>query len=406
MSLISKARYDFPILQQTIAGKPLIYLDNAATTQKPQCVIDAMNHYYTHDNANVHRGIHALSERATLQYEAARHKVQHFIHAAHSHEIIFVRGTTEAINCVAQSYGRSHCQVGDEIIITHMEHHSNIVPWQLLCEQIGAKLRIIPINAAGELILTDVEKLFSTKTRLMAITHISNALGTINPISQLIDIAHQHNVPVLVDGAQATGHTVVDVQALDCDFYAFSGHKMYAPTGIGVLYGKEKWLEKMPPYQGGGEMIRQVSFEKTTYNELPYKFEAGTPPIAEVIGLGAAIDYLQTLGLDAIGVHEHSLLTYATEKLTELPGIKIIGQAQHKAAIVSFLFGTIHPHDIGTILDHSGIAIRSGHHCTMPIMTYFNIPATARASFALYNTKAEIDQLILEMKEVKRVFEI
>lgn len=403
MSVTSKICQDFPILAQTIAGKPLVYFDNAATTQKPQCVIDAMNHYYMHDNANVHRGVYTLSERATKAYESTRIKVQNFLHAEHPQEIIFVRGTTEAINLVAQSYGRSQCKAGDEIIVSQMEHHSNIVPWQMLCEQIGAVLRVIPMNSKGELILDEFVKLLNEKTRLVAITHISNALGTINPIAQLIEIAHQQNVPVLIDGAQAVGHTQVDVQALDCDFYAFSGHKMYGPTGIGVLYGKEKWLEKMPPYQGGGEMISQVSFEKTTYNVIPYKFEAGTPPIAEVIGLGAAINYLQAIGFSSIHTHEQHLLDYATQKLREIPEIRFIGEAEHKAAIISFMIKNIHAHDVGTILDHSGIAIRSGHHCAMPVMTYFGIPATARASFAIYNTLEEIDTFIAGIAEVKEV---
>jgi len=403
MSLILPIRKDFPILNQTIAGKPLVYLDNAATTQKPQCVIDAMTHYYQFDNANVHRGIHTLSERATKAYEAARSKVQKFINAAHGHEIVFVRGTTEAINLVAQSYGRSQFKAGDEIILSQMEHHSNIVPWQMLCEQTGATLRIIPMNQQGELIFDEFTHLLNEKTRLVAITHISNALGTINPLEKFIETAHQHNVPVLIDGAQAVGHLPIDVQALNCDFYVFSGHKMYAPTGIGILYGKEQWLEKMPPYQGGGEMISKVSFEKTTYNVLPYKFEAGTPHIEGVIGLGAAIDYLQTLGLASIYAYEHELLNYATEKLSSIPGLRIIGQATHKSAIVSFVLDNIHAHDVGTILDHSGIAIRSGHHCAMPVMTYFNLPATARASFAFYNTKEEIDVLIQGIDEVKEV---
>lgn len=403
MSLILPAREDFPILNQTISGKPLIYLDNAATTQKPQCVIDAIAHYYQHDNANVHRGIHTLSERATRAYEATRVKVQHFINAAHSHEIIFVRGTTEAINLVAQSYGRPQFKPGDEIILSQMEHHSNIVPWQILCEQTGAVLRVIPINQQGELVVDAFDSLLNEKTRLVAITHISNALGTINPIASLIEKAHRYNIPVLIDGAQAAAHSSIDVQALDCDFYAFSGHKMYAPTGIGILYGKEKWLEKMPPYQGGGEMISQVSFEQTTYNILPYKFEAGTPHIEGVIGLGVAIDYLQAIGLPAICAHEQQLLDYATQKLSEIPEVRLIGQAKQKAAIVSFVLENIHAHDVGTILDHSGIAIRSGHHCAMPVMTYFNLPATARASFALYNTREEIDALIEGLTKVKEV---
>lgn len=366
MSVISQIRKDFPILHQTISGKPLIYLDNAATTQKPRCVMDAIVHYYECDNANVHRGIHTLSERATRAYEATRVKVQQFINAAHLREIIFVRGTTDAINLVAQSYGRPLLKAGDEIIVSQMEHHSNIVPWQILCEQTGAVLRVIPINPQGELIFEAFESLLNEKTRLVAITHVSNALGTINPIAAIIDKAHQYDIPVLIDGAQAVGHLSIDVQALDCDFYMFSGHKMYAPTGIGILYGKEKWLEKMPPYQGGGEMISQVSFEKTTYNVLPYKFEAGTPNIEGVIGLGAAIDYLQRIGFEAISAYEQQLLEYATQKLAEIPEVRIIGQAKHKSAIVSFVLENIHAHDVGTILDHAGIAIRSGHHCAMP----------------------------------------
>jgi cysteine desulfurase/selenocysteine lyase len=405
MFIIEKIRQDFPILQQTIAGKPLVYLDNAATTQKPQCVLDAITAYYEKDNANIHRGVHTLSERATQAFETTRTKVQRFINAAHAHEIIFVSGTTEAINLVAQSYGRTQLQPGDEIIVSHMEHHSNIVPWQIVCEQTGAHLRVIPINQRGELQLDEFAKLLNEKTRLAAITHISNALGSINPIEDIITQAHAYNIPVLIDGAQAAAHMPIDVQALDCDFYAFSGHKLYGPTGIGVLYGKEALLEKMPPYHGGGEMINQVAFAKTTYNVLPYKFEAGTPHIEGVIGLGASIDYLQSIGLEAINKYEQDLLQYATAKISAIPGIRIFGEAKRKSAIISFTLDNIHAHDVGTILDHDGIAIRTGHHCAMPVMTYFGVPATARASFALYNTHAEIDALIAGLYAVKKVFQ-
>ncbi len=401
---VEKIRQDFPLLHQEVNGKPLAYLDNAATSQKPTQVIEALDKYYKEDNANIHRGVHTLSERATIDYEQAREKVRSFINANSEKEIIFVRGATEGINLIAQSYGRNKLKTGDEIIISEMEHHSNIVPWQLLCEQTGAILKIIPINDSGELILEEFEKLLSPKTKLVSIAHISNALGTINPIQTIIDRAHEHNAVVIIDGAQATPHTIVDVQALDCDFYVFSGHKLFGPTGIGVLYGKAHLLEAMPPWQGGGDMIKMVSFEKTLYNDLPYKFEAGTPHIAGVIGLGAAIDYVSATGLEAIAAHEHELLEYATEKILEVKGLRLIGTAQQKTSILSFVIDSIHPHDIGTILDHEGIAIRTGHHCAMPVMTHFNVPATARASFAFYNTFEEVDRLIQALGKAREVF--
>ncbi|MFA7349251.1 MAG: cysteine desulfurase [Methylotenera sp.] len=397
-------RADFPILETSVHGKPLVYLDNAATTQKPQMVIEAESLYYRHDNANVHRGVHALSQHATDAFEAARGKVRRLINAVSSDEIIFVRGTTEAINLVAQSYGRSRFKAGDEIILSRMEHHSNIVPWQILCEQTGANLRIIPINNSGELELEAYNQLLNSRTKLVAVAHVSNALGTINPVRAMIDLAHVHGVPVLLDGAQAVAHLPVDVQALDCDFYAFSGHKLYGPTGIGVLYGKAALLEAMPPYQGGGDMIRSVSFDGTTYNTLPYKFEAGTPNIAGVIGLGAAVDYLAGIGFDALIEHELALLSYATQSVSDIPGLRIIGNALEKTAILSFVLEGIHPHDIGTVLDHHGVAIRTGHHCTMPLMEHFGIAATARASFALYNTRAEVDKLVEAIYHVKELF--
>jgi cysteine desulfurase/selenocysteine lyase len=402
--LIQDWRDDFPILQTSVHGKPLVYLDNAATTQKPCSVIEAENHYYRNDNANVHRGIHALSQRATDAFEAARVKVQQLINAASSNEIIFVRGTTEAINLVAQSYGRGRFQAGDEIIISQMEHHSNIVPWQILCEQTGANLRIIPVNTIGELEFEAYNRLLGPRTRLVAVGHVSNALGTINPVRAIIDLAHSRGVPVLLDGAQAIAHLPVDVQALDCDFYAFSGHKLYGPTGVGVLYAKSALLEAMPPYQGGGDMIRSVSFEGTTYNTIPYKFEAGTPNIAGVIGLGAAVDYIRGIGFDALLAHEHALLTYATEAVGAIAGLHIIGNAQEKIGILSFVLDGVHAHDIGTILDRQGVAIRTGHHCTMPLMERLGIAATARASFALYNTKSEVDKLVAAIYEVKGLF--
>ena len=400
---VQKIRQDFPVLNQMAHGKPLVYIDNAATTQKPQAVINAIVDYYQHDNSNVHRGVHLLSERATQAYEKARETVQHFLNAAHSSEIVFVRGTTEAINLVAQTYGRKNIGKGDEILITAMEHHSNIVPWQMLCEEKGATLRVAPINDRGELLLDEFEKLLGPKTKLVAIPHLSNALGTINPVREITRLAHQHNIPVLVDGAQAAPRMRVDVQELDVDFYAISSHKLYGPTGVGVLYGKTKLLEAMPPYQGGGDMIASVTFEKTIYNKIPYKFEAGTPDIAGVIGLGAAIEYLERLGIDKIEQHEHELLVYATEKISAIPGVTVIGTAQNKAGVLSFVMDGIHPHDIGTILDHEGIAVRTGHHCAQPVMQRYNIPATARASFGLYNTKEEVDALVAGIKRVSEV---
>lgn len=401
---VQKLRSDFPILETKVHGKPLVYLDNAATSQKPQAVIDALTSYYTRENANIHRGVHALSELATEHYEQARAKIQHFIHAADASEVIFVRGTTEGINLVAQTYGRTHIGADDEVIISALEHHSNIVPWQILCEQQGAKLRVIPVNDAGELDLDEFEKLLGPKTKLVAIAHISNALGTIVPLRRVTEIAHQHNVPVLVDGAQAAPHLQIDVQALDSDFYVLSAHKMYGPTGIGVLYGKRRLLDAMPPYQGGGDMISSVTFEKTLYNKLPYKFEAGTPDISGAIGLGAAIDYLNNIGLDRIAAHEHELLVHATQKLSAIPGVRLIGTAKQKAAVVSFVMENVHAHDVGTILDQEGIAVRTGHHCAQPLMLRFGVDATARASFGLYNTTEEVDALAAGIQKVREVF--
>jgi cysteine desulfurase/selenocysteine lyase len=399
-------RADFPILRQTNRGAPLVYLDNSATSQKPQYVIDAISNYYSNDNANIHRGVYELSERATRDFENARVNIQHFINAAHAHEIIFVRGTTEAINLVAQSYGRTKLQDQDEIIISTMEHHSNIVPWQMLAEQIGTVLRIIPISQTGELDINAYKKLFSKRTKMVAIVHASNALGTINPIKEMVAIAHANQVPVLVDGAQAIPHMPVDVQELDCDFYAFSAHKAYGPTGIGVLYGKEKILERMAPYQGGGDMIETVSFAKTTFNKLPYRFEAGTPDIAGVVGLNAAINYLKNIGMEHIAAHEQELLAYATRKLSAMPGLTIIGTAAKKVGVISFTIDGIHPHDLGTILDEHGIAIRAGHHCAMPLMDFFKLPATARASFGIYNTRTDVDQLVIALEEAQRLFNV
>ena len=401
---VHKLRRDFPILKQKIQGKPLVYLDNAATTQKPQAVIDALVRYYETSNANVHRGVHHLSEQATLQFEDARVKVQHFLNARESREVIFVRGTTEAINLVVNSFGRKHVQAGDEVLITAMEHHSNIVPWQILCEEKQARLRVAPISDDGELLLEEFEKLLTERTRIVSIVHVSNTLGTINPVSQVIDMAHRRNIPVLLDGAQAAPHMGVDVRELDCDFYAFSGHKVYGPTGVGVLYGKAALLEAMPPYQGGGDMISSVSFEKTTYNTLPYKFEAGTPNIAGVIGLGAAIDYVNAVGMAGITAYERELLAYATAALASIPGVRLIGTAKERAGAVSFVLDGVHPHDVGTILDQEGIAIRTGHHCTQPLMDRFGVPATARAALAFYNTREEIDALVRGIDKVKEVF--
>jgi cysteine desulfurase/selenocysteine lyase len=401
---INKIRADFPILAEKIRNKPLVYLDNAASCQKPQAVIDSIVHLYSHDYANVHRGVHTLSVRSTDKFEGARTKVKNFINAASEKEIIFVRGATEAINLVAQSYGRTHIQAGDEILITAMEHHSNIVPWQILCQQIGAILKVAPINLQGELIYSEFEQLISDKTRLVSVVHMSNALGTINPVKKIIAAAHAKGIPVLLDGAQAIPHMAVDVRDLDCDFYAFSGHKLYAPSGIGVLYGKQSLLEAMPPYQGGGDMIRKVTFEETEYNVLPYKFEAGTPNIADVVGLGAAVDYLNAVGMDNIAAYEAELLNYATAKARQIKGLRIIGEAEHKGAILAFVLDKIHPHDIGTLLDSLGIAVRAGHHCAMPVMDFFKIPATARASFAMYNTKEEIDVLMRGIESLIEVF--
>ena len=400
---VDRIRGEFPILQQTVNGRPLVYLDNAATTQKPRCVIDAVRNYYAKDNANIHRGVHELSVRATQAYERARESVQRLIGAARSEEIIFVRGTTEAINLVAQTYGRSRLTVGDEIVITGLEHHSNIVPWQMVCEQTGAKLRVVPIDDAGEVPLDAFEKTLNPRTRLVAIAHVSNALGTINPIETMIELAHRQGAVVLIDGAQAVSHLRVDVRALDCDFYAFSSHKLFGPTGVGVLYGKYDLLDSLPPYQGGGDMIRTVTFEKTTYNDLPYRFEAGTPNIAGGIGLGAAIDYVSQVGLDAIGRYEQALLTYATQALSAIPEVRLIGTAAHKASVLSFVIDGIHPHDLGTILDQQGIAVRTGHHCAQPVMQHFGVPATTRASIAFYNTRAEIDALAAGVRDVIEV---
>jgi cysteine desulfurase/selenocysteine lyase len=401
---VQRVRADFPILRRLIHDKPLVYLDNGATAQKPQAVIDATMRSYAEENANIHRGVRYLSERATESYEEARGIAQRFLNAPHSHEIVFVRGTTEAINLVAQTYGRRNIQRGDQVLISEMEDHSNIVPWQMLCEERKAVLRVVPINDDGELVVEEYERLLHKRTKLVALTHVSNALGTINPLRRLIDLAHARNIPVLVDGAQAVPHQAVDVQALDCDFYAFSGHKVYGPTGIGVLYGKSALLEEMPPYQGGGDMISVVTFEKTLYNALPYKFEAGTPNIAGVVGLGAALSYVQSVGLDAIGAHEHEVLSYATERMRAIPGVRLIGTAREKAAVLSFNIGDIHPHDVGTILDREGVAIRAGHHCAQPVMQHFQVPATVRASFGMYNTMEEVDVLVAAVQKVIDVF--
>jgi cysteine desulfurase / selenocysteine lyase len=401
---VERIRADFPILAEQVHGKPLVYLDNAATTQKPRQVLEAMDRYYRHDNANVHRGVHRLSERATQAFEGARAKVQQFINARHSQEIVFVRGTTEAINLVAQSYGRPRLKPGDEILLTEMEHHSNIVPWQLLCEQTGAVLRVVPIDASGAMVFEEYERLLGPRTRLVTVVHLSNVLGTINPVRRIIELAHRQGVPVLLDGAQSAAHLRVDVQELGCDFYAFSGHKLYGPTGIGVLYGRGELLDAMPPYQGGGDMISMVSFDKTLYNTLPYKFEAGTPDIAGAIGLGAAIDYLTGIGLEHIAAYEHELLAYATERSAEVAGMRLIGTARNKASILSFALEGVHPHDIGTILDHEGVAIRTGHHCAMPVMDHFHVPATARASLGMYNTRDEVDALMRAVRKVREVF--
>jgi cysteine desulfurase/selenocysteine lyase len=401
---VERVRRDFPLLEEKVHGRKLAYLDNAATTQKPRQVIDAMMQFYTSGCSNVHRGVHLLSERATANYESARSRLRRFINARDDREVVFVRGATEAINLVASSFGKAHVKPGDEILITGMEHHSNIVPWQVVCEERGARLRVVPINLTGELLVEEYEKLLNPRTSLVAVTHVSNALGTVNPVRHIVEMAHRNGTPVLLDGAQAVQHLRVDVQALDCDFYAFSGHKMYGPTGIGVLYGKERWLESMPPYQGGGDMITSVTFEKTIYAKLPHKFEAGTPDIAGVIGLGAAVDYLESLGVDRIAEHEHALLEYGTKVLQAVPGVRIIGTAPGKTSVLSFTLEGVHPHDVGTILDQEGIAIRTGHHCAQPVMDFFRIPATARASLALYNTREELDTLAAGLRRVAEVF--
>ncbi len=400
---VASIREDFPILKQRVNDKPLVYLDNAATSQKPQAVIDALVNYYTCINSNVHRGVHTLSQRATDAYEESRSKVRQFINAADDKEIIFVRGTTEGINLVAQTYGRQNIGPDDEIIISAMEHHSNIVPWQILCQEKGAHLKVVPINDEGELLLDEYEKLLSPRTKLVSIVHQSNALGTINPVEQIVDLAHRRGVPVLLDGAQSVAHVPIDVTRVGCDFYVFSGHKLYGPTGVGVLYGKAELLDAMPPYQGGGEMIRSVTFEKTLYNTIPNKFEAGTQNIAGSIGLGAAIDYVNNLGMENIAAYENELLAYGTERLADIGPVRLIGTARHKGSILSFVLGNVHPHDVGTILDAEGIAVRTGHHCAQPLMDRFGVPATVRASLAFYNTKEEIDTLV---KGIDRVIEV
>jgi cysteine desulfurase/selenocysteine lyase len=402
---IEKIRHDFPALSTRVNGHNLAYLDNAATTQKPQIVLEALTDYYRDSNANVHRGVHFLSESATEAYEQARKKVQHFINAKYAKECIFVRGTTEAINLVACSFGRTNIKEGDEILLSIMEHHSNIVPWRILCESTGAKLKFIPVTRTGELDLTNLDALLNNRTKIVAVVHVSNTLGTINPIKQIIEQAHARNIPVLIDGAQACAHISVDVQDLDCDFYVTSAHKSYGPMGVGILYGKQQWLEKMPPYQGGGDMILQVTVDKVTYNELPYKFEAGTPSVADAIAWGAAIDYMQHLDRKVIEHHEHNLYKYAFDKLQNIPNIQFYGTAKNKIGIISFTLDPIHPHDIGTIVNEYGVAIRTGHHCTMPLMDFYGIAGTARASLAMYNNHADIDQLYEALMQVQKVFQ-
>ena len=401
---VERIRADFPVLKQTVHGKPLVYLDSAATAQKPKAVIDAIRKFHEVDCANIHRGVHELSQRSTAAYEETRAKTRRFLNARSKSELIFTRGTTEGINLVASSWGRKNVKEGDEIVISALEHHSNIVPWQMLCEEKGARLRVIPMNERGELLLEEYEKLLNPRTRMVAVAHVSNALGTINPVREIIEMAHRNGSLALLDGAQAAPHLKVDVQALDADFYTFSGHKVCGPTGIGILYGKSKLLNAMPPYQGGGDMIRTVTFEKTTYNELPYKFEAGTPNIAGGIGLGAALDYVTAIGLERIAAYEHELLVYGTELLARIPGLRIIGTAKEKAAVLSFVIEGIHPHDIGTVLDRQGIAVRTGHHCAQPVMDWFHVPATTRASLAFYNTMGEIEALAAGIEKVKEIF--
>jgi cysteine desulfurase/selenocysteine lyase len=401
---VQRVREDFPILTRRIHGKPLVYLDNAASTQKPVAVLDAERDFYERSYANIHRGVHLLSVEATDAYEKAREKARDFLRAAESKEIVFVRGTTEAINLVAASYGRQNVGPGDEVVVTAMEHHSNIVPWQLLCEEKGARLVVAPMNERGELLLEELSRLLSERTRIVAVAHVSNALGTLNPVREIVRMAHAKGIPVLLDGAQAAPRLPVDVRDLDCDFYALSGHKMYGPSGVGILYGKAKWLAAMPPYQGGGDMISSVTFEKSTWNVLPYKFEAGTPNIAGAIGLGAAIDYVRALGMEAIARHEDDLLSYATQRVAAIPGVRLIGTAERKMGVLSFTIEGVHPHDIGTVLDREGVAVRTGHHCAQPVMEFFKVPATARASFGLYNTRGEVDALVAGIHEVKRMF--
>jgi cysteine desulfurase/selenocysteine lyase len=401
---VAAIRDDFPILRRRLHGRPLVYLDNAATTQKPQAVIDRLGRYYSEENANIHRGVHALSVEATDAYDEARARVRAFINAGDAREVVFVRGATEAINLVAATYGRMNVAAGDEVVISEMEHHSNIVPWQMLCEEKGARLRVVPITDAGELRLDVYAELLGPRTRLVAIAHVSNALGTINPVEEVVRLARERGVPVLVDGAQAVAHMPVDVRALGCDFYVFSGHKVFGPTGIGVLYGRSQLLERMPPYQGGGDMIRSVTFDGTTYNDVPYKFEAGTPHIAGVVGLAAALQYLTDVGLDRVAAHEDELLAYGTAALSEIEGLGLTGTAPRKAGILSFVMNAAHPHDIGTILDRAGVAIRAGHHCCQPLMARLGVAATARASLALYNTRDEIDALVAALRTVRKVF--
>jgi cysteine desulfurase/selenocysteine lyase len=401
---VEKVREDFPILTRQVHGKPLVYLDTAASSQRPLAVIEATDRYYRLHNANVHRGVHQLGQEATDLYEAARRGLARFINASSEREVIFTRGTTESINLVAQSFLRPRVGPGDEILITHMEHHSNIVPWQMLCEQTGASLKVVPINQRGELELDALENMLSEKVKLLGIVHISNALGTVNPVAKVIRMARRFDIPVLIDGAQAMPHQQVDVQALACDFYCLSGHKMYGPNGIGALWAREEILEDMPPWQGGGEMILKVTFEETTYNELPAKFEAGTPNIAGAVGLGAAVEYLSGLGMDAISAHESHVLETATRKLSAIEGLRIIGTARHKAGVISFTLGTIHPHDLGTVIDHYGVALRTGHHCAMPVMQFFNVPATARVSFGIYNTLEEVDTLVDALEHSRKMF--
>ncbi|MDC0197025.1 cysteine desulfurase [Marine Group III euryarchaeote] len=401
---LKNIKKDFPILEQKINGKNLVYLDSAATTQKPKEVINSLNNYYNETNSNIHRGVHTLSQKATEKYEKAREKIANFIDASSSKEIIFVRGATEAVNLVANSYARPLLRENDEILISQMEHHANIVPWQMICEEKKAKLKIIPIDKSGELIMSEVKELINEKTKFISLNHVSNSLGTINPIKKIIDIAHQKNIKIMIDGAQAVQHLEISMKDIDADFYCFSGHKMYAPTGIGILYGKKELLEEMPPYQGGGDMIKSVTFEKTTYNSIPNRFEAGTPNISGAIALGKAIEYINQIGIRNINKHEEDLLNYATSKLKKINEVKIIGEAKEKAAVLSFIIEGIHPHDIGTIMDSHGIAIRAGHHCTQPIMDYYNVPATARASFAIYNNKEDVDELVKAIEKCIKVF--